>query len=47
MVIDLPPNILAAMGVGLGDFLSIELVDGSIVLKPIRRIKAEGRVDSD
>ncbi len=47
IVIDLPPDILAAMGVGLGDFLSIELVDGSIVLKPICRIKAEGQVDSD
>lgn len=47
IIIDLPPEILAAMGVDLGDFLSIELVDGSIVLKPICRIKTEGRVDSD
>lgn len=47
IIIDLPADILAAMGVGLGDILSIELVDGSIVLKPICRIKAEGRVDSD
>lgn len=36
VIIDLPPDILAAMDVGLGDSLSIELVDGSIVLKPIR-----------
>ena len=35
VIIDLPPNVLAAMNVGLGDSLSIELVDGSIVLKPI------------
>lgn len=47
IIIDLPPDILAAMGVDLGDFLSIELVEGSIVLKPICRIKTEGRVDSD
>ena len=47
IVIDIPPDRLAAMGVGLGDFLSIELVERSIMLKPICRIKAEGRVDSD
>jgi len=34
-IIDFPPDILAALEVGLGDFLSIELVNGSIVLKPI------------
>lgn len=38
IIIDLPPDVLAAMDVGLGDILSIELVDGSIVLKPIREI---------
>lgn len=36
IIIALPPDILAAMDVGLGDSLSIELVDGSIVLKPFR-----------
>jgi antitoxin component of MazEF toxin-antitoxin module len=36
VIIDLPPEVLAAMNVGLGDSLSIELVDGSIVLKPTR-----------
>ncbi|KFE52125.1 AbrB/MazE/SpoVT family DNA-binding domain-containing protein [Pseudomonas syringae] len=36
LIIDLPPDVLAAMNVGLGDSLSIELVDGSIVLKPSR-----------
>ncbi|MNF10682.1 hypothetical protein D3C80_2117000 [compost metagenome] len=33
---DLPPDVLAAMNVGLGDLLTIELVAGSIVLRPIR-----------
>ena len=36
VIIDLPPEILAAMNVGIGDQISIELVDGLIVLKPIR-----------
>ncbi|MFR0676016.1 hypothetical protein ACLUUI_20325 [Enterobacterales bacterium AW_CKDN230030176-1A_HGKHYDSX7] len=40
-IIDLPPAMLAAMDVGLGDSLSIELVDGSIVLKPIRGTNSE------
>lgn len=35
VIIDLPPNVLATINVGHGDFLSIELVDGSVVLKPI------------
>lgn len=41
VIIDLPPDMLAAMDVGLGDSLSIELVDGSIVLKPIRGTDSE------
>jgi antitoxin ChpS len=36
VIIDLPPDVLAEMNVGLGDLLTIELVDGSIVLKPSR-----------
>lgn len=36
VIIDLPPDVLAAMNVGLGDSLSIELIDGSVVLKPLR-----------
>lgn len=36
VVIDLPPDILAAMNVGLGDSLSIELINGVVVLRPIR-----------
>lgn len=35
VIIDLPPAILAGLKIGLGDSLSIELVDGLIVLKPI------------
>lgn len=36
VIIDLPSDVLAAMNIGLGDLLTIELVDGSILLKPIR-----------
>lgn len=36
VIIDLPQDVLAAMNLGLGDLLTIELVEGSIVLKPIR-----------
>lgn len=36
VIIDLPPDLLKGMDLGIGDSLSIELVDGAIVLKPIR-----------
>ncbi|KRP50966.1 AbrB family transcriptional regulator [Pseudomonas poae] len=36
VIIDLSPDVLAAMNVDLDDLLSIELIDGSIVLKPVR-----------
>ncbi|WP_448646219.1 AbrB/MazE/SpoVT family DNA-binding domain-containing protein [Pseudomonas mohnii] len=36
VIIDLPSEVLASMNIGLGDLLTIELVDGSILLKPIR-----------
>ena len=36
VIIDLPPDLLAEMNVDLGDSLSIELIGGSIVLKPVR-----------
>lgn len=36
VIIDLPADVLAEMNLGLGDLLTIERVDGSIVLKPIR-----------
>lgn len=41
VIIDLPQDVLAAMNVGLGDLLTIELVEGSIVLKPIRDADTE------
>ncbi len=36
LIVELPPNVLAGMGVGPGDSLTIELIDGVIVLRPIR-----------
>jgi antitoxin ChpS len=36
VIIDLPPDVLAAMNIGLGDSLSIELINEVIVLRPIR-----------
>ncbi len=43
VIIDLPTEILVAMGLGLGDLLSIELVNGSIVLKPIHDANSKTR----
>ena len=42
VIIDLPSALLENMNLDLGDSLSIELVDGVIVLKPIR----DGQVHS-
>jgi antitoxin ChpS len=36
--VDLPEEILAKFGFDIGDFLTIVIVDGAIVLKPIRDI---------
>ncbi len=36
VIIELPPDILAEMDVGLGDSLSIDLIDGTIMARPIR-----------
>lgn len=36
VIIDLPDDILECMDLHIGDSLSIELIGGSIVLKPIR-----------
>jgi antitoxin ChpS len=36
VIIDLPSGTLESMNLNLGDLLSIELVNGAIVLKPIR-----------
>lgn len=33
-IVDLPPELLAQMGLGLGDILTVEMIDGAIVLKP-------------
>ncbi|MBJ2180178.1 AbrB/MazE/SpoVT family DNA-binding domain-containing protein [Pseudomonas veronii] len=33
-IIDLPPDLLAELGLGVGDVLTIEVVDDSIVLRP-------------
>jgi antitoxin ChpS len=34
VIVDLPPELLARLGLGLGDELTIEVVNGAIVLKP-------------
>jgi antitoxin ChpS len=34
VIVDLPPELLARLGLGLGDELTIEMVDGVIVLEP-------------
>lgn len=36
IIVDLPPELLASFGLGLGDELTIEVIDGAIVLKPKR-----------
>lgn len=36
VIIELPSDLLESMNLGLGDSLSIELVDGKIVLRPAR-----------
>ncbi|PPA02661.1 AbrB family transcriptional regulator [Pseudomonas sp. MWU12-2312b] len=34
VIVDLPPELLPRLGLCLGDELTIEMVDGAIVLKP-------------
>ncbi|WP_434570266.1 AbrB/MazE/SpoVT family DNA-binding domain-containing protein [Pseudomonas sp. Z3-6] len=34
VIIDLPTDLLAELGLGVGDVLTIEVVNGSIVLRP-------------
>jgi len=41
VIVELPPNVLAGMDIGLGDSLTIELIDGAIVLRPIRHAKTK------
>lgn len=35
VIIELPAAVLAAMNVGIGEMLSIEIVEGSVVLRPV------------
>jgi len=34
VIIDLPPDLLASLGLSIGDVLTIEAIDGAIVLTP-------------
>jgi len=34
VIIDLPPDLLASLGLSIGDVLTIEVIDGAIVLTP-------------
>jgi antitoxin ChpS len=34
VIIDLPPDVLASLGLSIGDVLTIEVIDGAIVLTP-------------
>jgi len=36
VIVDLPPELLAKLSLGLGDELTIEVIDGAIVLEPKR-----------
>ena len=38
VIIDLPSDLLESMNLDLGDSLSIELVNGTILLRPIRDV---------
>jgi antitoxin ChpS len=35
VIVDLPPDLIASLGLGVGDVLTIEVIDGAIVLTPI------------
>jgi antitoxin ChpS len=37
LIVNLPPELLTSLGLVLDDELTIEVLDGDIVLKPIRR----------
>jgi antitoxin ChpS len=34
VIVDLPPELLASLGLSVGDVLTIEVIDGAIVLTP-------------
>ncbi|WP_256585099.1 AbrB/MazE/SpoVT family DNA-binding domain-containing protein [Pseudomonas sp. Irchel s3b2] len=35
VIVDLPPDLISSLGLGVGDVLTIEVIDGAIVLTPI------------
>jgi antitoxin ChpS len=39
VIVDLPQELLATLGLSLGDELTIEVLDGTIVLKPKRNMQ--------
>ena len=39
VIVDLPSELLATLGLSLGDELTIEVLDGAIVLKPKRNMQ--------
>ncbi|PCD01105.1 AbrB/MazE/SpoVT family DNA-binding domain-containing protein [Halopseudomonas pelagia] len=41
VIVELPPDVLAGMDVCLGDSLNIELIDGAIVLRPLRHAETK------
>ncbi|KAB0485752.1 antitoxin ChpS [Pseudomonas reinekei] len=41
IIIEIPPDVLKAMSIGLGDSLRIKFVDGAIVLEPDRDVDAK------
>lgn len=45
VIVELPDEVLTVMGVGIGDQLSVELVDGVIVLKPVREANEKTRTE--
>ena len=34
VIVDLPPDLVADLGLNIGDVFTIEVIDGAIVLKP-------------
>ncbi|AXQ50425.1 AbrB family transcriptional regulator [Pseudomonas putida] len=39
VIVELPDNFLRELGLTTGDILSIELINGGIVLKPVRECR--------
>ena len=34
VIVDLPPDLVADLGLNIGDVFTVEVIDGAIVLKP-------------